>query len=134
MRAFNIEKMRAIIHQTKTPPHSFGERFVQKTKRYYVMNFQPTKEQLLPFPYQTNCYSYDRNSIDTNAHKSREYCILDYMQKLEYEKYKCNRKWFYSSFANFKDSSHRFCQTNNCSVQYNGNILNQKYRRNCYNE
>jgi hypothetical protein len=91
-----------------------------------------TKEQLLPFPYQTNCDPYEQNSLKLNTYKSREHCISNHMKRLEYKKCNCNRKWFFGSLISTKHQ--RICLKNNCSVEFDRSILFKKCRPNCYNE
>jgi hypothetical protein len=127
-----ITKISTVFHQTKTLPHFFRDYFIHKTKNIFSVKLISTKEQLLPFPYQTNCDPYEQNSLKPNAYKSREHCILDQMKRLEYEKCKCYRKWFYESLIETKHQN--ICLKNNCSVEFNQNILFKKCRPNCYNE
>jgi hypothetical protein len=67
-------------------------KFLSEKNNYLCHTFS-TREQLLPFPYQTNYYNHE---TDSSRHKSQEHCILDYMKNLEYNECKCNRKWFHN--------------------------------------
>jgi hypothetical protein len=127
-----IMKISTVFHPTKTLPHFFRDHFMHKTKQLFGVKLISTKEQLLPFPYQTNCDPYEQNSLKLNTYKSREHCISNHMKRLEYEKCNCNRKWFFGSLINTKHQ--RICLKNNCSVEFDRNILFKKCRPNCYNE
>ncbi len=119
--------MVSIVHQTKTPPHFFNNYVSHKTRYQYLIRMISSKELFLPFPYQTNCYSYDQNSD-----KSQEHCILNQMKKLEFDNCKCNRKWFYKSLNDTRNE--RICANNECRIQFNVNKMQSKCRKNCYNE
>jgi hypothetical protein len=125
--ANHLRKMLSIVHKTKTPPHFFKNYVTHKTGYTFSSFIVSSKERLLPFPYQTNCKSYEKS-----PHKSREHCILDHMKRLEYDICKCNRKWFYKSLNVTKVE--RICAKNECRVEFNENQLNSKCRKNCYNE
>jgi hypothetical protein len=123
----SLRKILSAVHKTKTPPHFFKNYVTHKTRYTFSSLIFSSKERLLPFPYQTNCDSYDQN-----PYKSREHCILDHMKRLEYDICNCNRKWFYKSLNVTKVE--RICAKNECKVEFNENQLNSKCRKNCYNE
>ena len=82
-----------IGHATNVPSH-FGKVFHLKPKRLfysaYIVHSKYTISQLLPWPYATDCYDYNsQNSL----FKSREYCYLDVMRKLELKYCNVNKYW-----------------------------------------
>ncbi len=52
------------------------------------------KEILQPFPYQTNCFNYEKSFDSRNLNKSQVDCTVKFMQQKELEVCGCNRKWF----------------------------------------
>jgi hypothetical protein len=92
-------KLNFILHSSSIPPHLFTEMFKNlfgKTKLYSYDSF---RENLLEFPYETNCYDYENNIRKPNDPKSYEDCIVKYMQLLD--KNNCNsyRRWSYTNLT-----------------------------------
>ena len=82
-----------ITHLDKIPLH-FGKIFNLNPKKQeitlYNMQSEYSIRQLLPWPFEHNCYDY---SSPTSKFKSREYCYLDVMSKLELKYCKVNKYW-----------------------------------------
>jgi hypothetical protein len=51
-----------IIHQNNTPPHLFDDRIEVGKYIQNAFDYKTIEENLLPFPYETNCYDYWKNS------------------------------------------------------------------------
>ncbi len=89
-----------IIHQNNTPPHLFNDRIEVGKYIQNTIDYKSIEENLLPFPYETNCYDYRKNS---KSYKSKEDCIVRYFQREEFSKCGYNRKWIYYHFKNLTD-------------------------------
>ncbi len=120
------------MHQTKSLPHTFRTDLVYESRQHFIIHVNSIKERLLPFPYKIDCYSYGKKSGVSNPYKSRGHCILELMKHSEYKKCKRYRKWFYRSLNETKFD--KIDRLNNCLIGYNENILNQRCKKNCYNE
>ena len=82
-----------IAHSTYSPSH-FGKLFYLKPKRQFISIYtmQPyySRRELLTWPFATNCFDYNSPK---SKFKSREYCYLDVMKKLELKYCKVNKYW-----------------------------------------
>jgi hypothetical protein len=70
----------------------------------------PIREKLLPFPYESDCYSYENNIHDSKAPKSYQDCIVKKMAKLEENNCISHRRWTYDKlfFMNSTSSNRTF--------------------------
>ena len=86
-------KITIIGHLSKVPSH-FGKIYIVKPKKLKLTRYNIQSEysmrRLLPWPFEHNCYDYDS---PTSKFKSREYCYLDIMRKLELKYCKVNKYW-----------------------------------------
>ena len=75
-------------------PSFFGKLIAMKPKRqsfiFYTLTSKYSIRKLLPSPFKTDCYDY--GSL-TSEFKSREYCYLNVMRKLELKYCKVNQYW-----------------------------------------
>ena len=83
----------SIPHLDKVPSH-FSKVFILKPKNQkvtmYTVKSEYSMRRLLPWPFEHDCYNYDS---PTSKFKSREYCYLDVMKKLEFKYCKVNKYW-----------------------------------------
>ncbi len=121
----------AFIHHNITPPHLYTNIIeVGNYDRVHV-NYLSKKEHLLPYPYETNCSHYRKNS---NDYISREDCIVKYFHRKEFDKCGCNKKWLYYDYRNITDV--KICtNSNKCEFKfkYNKLLMNKICSKNCYN-
>ena len=82
-----------IAHLDKVPSH-FGKIFSMNPKKQDVTLYNVQSEysmrRLLPWPFEHDCYEYSSSS---SKFKSREYCYLEEMRKLELKYCKVNNYW-----------------------------------------
>ena len=88
-----------LIAHRDNSPSQFGKLFVLKPKKYqrftlYEMISEYSIQKLLPWPFEHNCFDYNS---PTSKFKSREYCYLDVMKKLEFKYCKVNVYWTINS-------------------------------------
>ncbi len=72
-----------IIHSPKIPPHLFTDLYKYQSQSLNDYRIYTKIEKLLPFPYESDCYSYENNIHDSKAPKSYQDCIVKKMAKLE---------------------------------------------------
>jgi hypothetical protein len=116
----------AFIHHNITPPHLY--RNIKEVRNYdsVKVHYFSKKEHLLPYPYETNCFDYRKNSND--------YISKEDFQRKEFEKCGCNRKWLYYNSKNMTDV--KICtNSDKCEFKfkYNKLLMNQICGKNCYN-
>jgi hypothetical protein len=66
-----------------------------------------------------------------NEPKSQNDCFMKYLQKKEFQKCKCNRKWFYSKLIDFNTT---LCGQKLCEIKTNKVFLNKICKKDCFNE
>jgi hypothetical protein len=89
------------------------------------------KEHLLPYPYETNCFDYRKNS---NDYISQEDCIVKHFQRKEFDECGCNTKWLYYDYRN--NTKVKICtNSDKCEfkLKYNKLLMNKICSKNCYN-
>jgi len=121
-----------LIHQNVTPPHMYTDLLKIGKTGSSTIDYSTVKQQLLPFPYETNCFDYQ---IKSHFYKSREDCIVKYFQRKEFNKCGCNRKWLYYNSENMTDVL--VCsKSNKCRFDYifDKSLLNSICPKNCFNE
>jgi hypothetical protein len=84
-----------IIHSPKIPPHLFTDLHRYQFQSVNDYRIYPIREKLLPFPYESDCYSYENNIHDSKAPKSYQDCIVKKMAKLEENNCISHRRWTY---------------------------------------
>jgi hypothetical protein len=63
----------AVIHHNITPPHLYTNMIEVGNYDMVNVDYSPIIEHLLPYPYETNCFDYSKNS---KYYHSREDCIV----------------------------------------------------------
>lgn len=121
-----------LIHDSRAPPHLGRYEIKLQRRKYHQIVFEVITEILLPKPYETDCFDYSINIGRNDLPKSREDCIVRYMQSLEYNRCKCNRKWFYRGFEDRKVTE--MCKFKNCSVIDKEKIANKLCKKSCSTE
>jgi hypothetical protein len=84
-----------LIHQNITPPHLNRNMMRIDRNSWTTVGYTSMSEQLLPYPYETNCFEYQKSLGKGIFYSSREDCIVKHYQRKELEKCGCNRKWIY---------------------------------------
>jgi hypothetical protein len=127
----NALKLHFILHSSSIPPHLFTEMFKYLFGRIAVYSYYSSKENLLQFPYETNCYDYQNNIRKPNDPKSYEDCIVKYMQLLEKNNCDSYRRWSYRSLTfNEPNLSN---ESSVCSQKFESlnRIIMNKCRKSC---
>ena len=118
------------IHRANSPPHFLNQYFKLKLGDMNLIKTNILNHYLLPFPYQTDCRYYMISNYK-NEPKSQNDCFMKYLQKKEFEKCKCNRKWFYSKLIDFNIT---LCEKKLCEIKTNKVFLNKICKKDCFNE
>jgi hypothetical protein len=92
-------KLHFILHSSSIPPHLSTETFKYSFGKLVTYSYYFIRENLLQFPYETNCYDYQNNIRKPNDPKSYEDCIVKYMQSLEKNNCDSYRRWSYRSLT-----------------------------------
>jgi hypothetical protein len=143
----NSIKIYALIHQSGTPPNFARNKIEIFDSSVNQIDFSSINTNLLPFPHSTDCYNYSRAGVD--GFNSREDCFVKHLERREFEKCSCNKRWSYWEFdtqnysnicpesvkCNFDSkiemrSLEKICK-NNCHNEHYLNILhNTDYNEN----
>ena len=118
------------LHPIKTPPHLLKNKFNIKSS-FNLIDFSLIEENLLPFPYETDCY-YEFNSKSLNGYQSKEECIVKSLQIQEYKSCKCNNKWLFSNLSIEKHFN--VCDKCDFDFAVNRKVLRNNCRKNCKNQ
>jgi hypothetical protein len=78
-----------ILHQNISLPHLYANAIENPNQDLVEIDYKSIRENLLQFPYQTNCYNYREESFDFI---SKEECIVKHFQQKEFEECGCNKK------------------------------------------
>jgi hypothetical protein len=120
-----------IIHSSKSPPHLFTELFNLKFGSLRQYSLIAITENLLQFPYETNCYPYENNIHNTNSPKSYEDCVVKYMQNLEKNNSLYRKRWSYASL----NSDNLILKNKTINyTQFMPTIMINKCKKSCFNE
>ena len=111
LQIYNNIDLFALIHQIKTPPHLIKNKYELKLG-INLIDYSLIEENLLPFPYETNCYDYEIHSKTYNDYQSNEDCIVKNLQIQEFKTCKCNQKWFVTN----QSIEQNFCEK--CSFDF----------------
>ncbi len=130
LKSLNITSLYVNVHKTRTPPHLLTDLVKVKRRRVYRVELKTYRQILQPFPYQTDCYVYEKVSNDKNFGKSQEDCIVKYLQLKELEVCGCNRRWFYSYDKNFNLTD---CGQNSCHINFDRKELERKCKKASFN-
>jgi hypothetical protein len=122
-----------LIHQNITPPH-LNRNFLRIDKNSMtVVGFRSITEELLPYPYETNCFKYHKNLEKRIFYQSKEDCIVNYLRRKELEKCGCNRKWIY--YKDKKSEGVKICpKANKCNFKNEFDESIMLCRKSCYNK
>jgi hypothetical protein len=95
----------ALIHQSATPPHFAKDTIEIEKSLLNEITYSSITRNLLPFPYETDCYDYEREEKSLIRYKSREDCIVKHLERRELSKCGCNKRWSYRGlrFGNFSN-------------------------------
>ncbi len=130
----NIE-MIVLLHPRRTPPHLIKEFIALKANKFYSIGFKAIRESLLEYPYETNCFDYDRYSLsperETNLPQSADECVVNNIQRSELRECGCNKNWFFDK----SDAGNRSCENTNMSCDYDYKrylyLMKRVCRQNC---
>jgi hypothetical protein len=125
----------ALIHQNITPPHFSRDKIdIQKLSLNHI-DYSSITTNLLPFPHSTDCFDYKQEENLKMSYKSREDCIVKHLERREFVKCGCNKRWTYREFSTENHSN--ICEK---SVKCNFDAISQINsmeiicKKNCLNE
>jgi hypothetical protein len=131
----NNLKIFAIIHQSGTPPHFTGNKIEINNSSVTIIDISSINTKLLPFPHSTDCYDYRREAKLVNGYNSREDCVVKHLERKEFAKCGCNKRWSYRAFdeRNFR---HICPESVKCNFDSKIEMksLEKICKNNCYNE
>jgi hypothetical protein len=129
----NTIKIFALIHQSGTPPHFARNKIEIFNSSDNRIDLSSINTNLMPFPHSTDCYNYARVRVD--GFNSREDCFVKHLKRREFDKCKCNKRWFYSDFGD--ENSSNICPES-VKCNFDSKILMRSLEKicknNCYNE
>jgi hypothetical protein len=131
----NNLKIFALIHQSGTPPHFTNNKIEIIKSSVNQIDISSINTELLPFPHSTDCYDYRRKAKLMNGYNSREDCVVKHLERKEFEKCGCNKKWSYRAFdkSNFSHICPEFVKCDfDSKIQMKS--LEKICKNNCYNE
>jgi hypothetical protein len=85
----------ALMHQNSTPPHFTNYKIEIPESSQTLIDYTSVTVKLLPFPYSTDCYDCKREEKSHIRYKSKEDCIVKHLERREFEKCGCNKRWSY---------------------------------------
>jgi hypothetical protein len=94
----NSLKIFVLIHQSGTPPHFTRNKIEIVNSSFNIIDYSSIITKLLPFPHSTACYDYRREAKLVNGYNSREDCFVKHLERKEFAKCGCNKKWSYRAF------------------------------------
>jgi hypothetical protein len=124
-----------LIHQSGTPPHFTRNKMGISSDSLIQFDYSSIKHELLPFPYETNCYDYEREQKSMIGYKSREDCVVKRLERRELVECGCNKRWTYWGLSN-ANLSHICPQTVKCYLNLKPEMssLEKICRKNCLNQ
>jgi hypothetical protein len=131
----NRLKTFALIHQSGTPPHFTRNKIEIINSSLNLIDICSINTKLLPFPYSTDCYDYRREAKLVNGYNSREDCVVKHLERKEFAKCGCNKRWSYRAF-NKRNFSHICPESVKCDFdsKIKMSSLDKICKNNCYNE
>jgi hypothetical protein len=89
----------------------------------------------MPFPHSTDCYDYRREAKLVNGYNSREDCVVKHLERKEFAKCGCNKRWAYRAFDE-RNFSHICPESVKCDFDSKIEMksLEKVCKNNCYNE
>ncbi len=130
----NNLKIFALIHQSGTPPHFTGNKIEITNSSINTIDYSSINTKLLPFPHSTDCNDYRREGKSMNGYNSKEDCVLKHLERKEFAKCGCNKKWSYRPYdkRNFSHICPEFVKCDFDS-KIEMNSLGKICKNNCYN-
>jgi hypothetical protein len=131
----NKLKIFTLIHQSGTPPHFTANKIKVINSSVNRIDYSSMLTKLLPFPHSTDCYDYRREAKLVNGYNSREDCVVKHLERKEFEKCGCNKRWSYRAFDERNFS--RICpESVKCDFdsKIESKSLEKVCKNNCYNE
>jgi hypothetical protein len=131
----NSLKIFALIHQSGTPPHLTGNKIEIINSSFNLIDISSINTNLLPFPHSTDCYDYRREAKLVNGYNSREDCVVKQLERKEFTKCGCNKRWSYRAFGK-RNFSHICPESVKCDFDSKIEMksLEKICKNNCYNE
>jgi hypothetical protein len=124
----------ALIHQSATPPHFNRDKVEFEKSAVNLISYSSIESNLLPFPYETDCYDYKREEKSLIRYKSREDCIVKHLERRELSECDCNKKWSYRDLR-FGNISNKCPKTVRChlNLKLETKLLDKICKKNCLN-
>jgi hypothetical protein len=131
----NNLKIFGLIHQSGTPPHFTRNKIEIINSSATRIDISSINNKLLPFPHSTDCYDYTREAKLVNGYNSREDCVVKHLERKEFAKCGCNKRWSYRAFDE-QNFSHICPESVKCNFdsKIEMNSLEKICKNNCYNE
>jgi hypothetical protein len=131
----NNLKIFALIHQSGTPPHFTGNKMEIINSSATKIDISSINTKLLPFPHSTDCYDYRREAKLVNGYNSREDCVVKHLERKEFVKCGCNKRWSYRAFDE-QNFSHICPESVKCDFDSKIQMksLDKICKNSCYNE
>ncbi len=125
----------SLIHQKKTPPHFARQKIEIPKSSSTAIDYKRIFTKLLPFPYSTDCYDYENEENPVLNYKSREDCIVKHLEKKEFIKCGCNKRWFYG-YSRRQNLSNICLKSIECKFNAKSEMksLDKICKSNCKNE
>jgi hypothetical protein len=89
----NSLNMYALVHQSRTLPHFFNDEIDIEKSSFNQIDYSSINTKLMPFPYETDCSHYKHEEKSEIRFKSREDCIVKHLERREFIKCGCNKRW-----------------------------------------
>jgi hypothetical protein len=131
----NSLKIFGLIHQSGTPTHFTGNKIEIINSTFNLIDYSSIITKLLPFPHSTDCYDYRREAKLVNGYNSREDCVVKHLERKEFAKCGCNKRWSYRAFDE-RNFSHICPESVKCNFDSKIRMksLEKICKNNCYNE
>jgi hypothetical protein len=132
---YNNLKIFALIHQSGTLPHFTGNKIEIINSSINIIDYSSIITKLLPFPHSTDCYDYRREGKLVNGYNSREDCVVKHLERKEFAKCGCNKRWAYRAFDE-RNFSHICPESVKCDFDSKIQMksIEKICKNNCYNE
>ncbi len=124
----------ALIHQSATPPHFTKDMIEIEKSQLNEITYSSIERNLLPFPYETDCYDYEREEKSLIRYKSREDCIVKHLERRELFECGCNKRWLYRDlrFGNFSNICPKTVRCH-LNLKIEIKLLEKICKKNCVN-
>ncbi len=64
-----------------------------------LIDYSVIREVSLPFPYSTNCLNYEENINSLESYRSKQDCIVKYLEQKEYSECDCDKRWSFGGLG-----------------------------------